>query len=65
MSADEFKAIQKTLGWTNEKMADVLCCSLRLVEKMRQGDRAVSARTAKMLARLAPTLVPQGQAGRR
>jgi hypothetical protein len=32
-------------------MADLLCCSLRLVEKMRQGERAVSSRSEKMIKR--------------
>ena len=51
MTAQEFKTAQGNLGLTNEAMADLLCCSLRLVEKMRQGDRAVSARTARMIER--------------
>jgi DNA-binding transcriptional regulator YdaS (Cro superfamily) len=51
MTADEFKQAQLRLGLTNLDMADLLCCSLRLVEKMRQGERAVSARTAKLIER--------------
>jgi DNA-binding transcriptional regulator YdaS (Cro superfamily) len=51
MTAQEFKEAQHQLGLTNQAMADMLCCSLRLVEKMRQGERAVSARTARMLER--------------
>jgi DNA-binding transcriptional regulator YiaG len=51
MTAAEFKHAQTTLGLTNQAMADLLCCSLRLVEKMRQGERRVSARTEKLLRR--------------
>lgn len=51
MTATEFKEVQHRLGLTNQAMADLLCCSLRLVEKMRQGERAVSARTERMLGR--------------
>ena len=51
MTAQEFKTAQVALGLTNETMADMLCCSLRLVEKMRQGERAISARTEKLLER--------------
>lgn len=51
MTNYEFKQAQLRLGLTNQAMADLLCCSLRLVEKMRQGERAVSARTERMLER--------------
>jgi DNA-binding transcriptional regulator YdaS (Cro superfamily) len=51
MTAAEFKKAQLRLGLTNVSTADLLCCSLRLVEKMRQGERAVSARTAKLIER--------------
>jgi predicted transcriptional regulator len=49
MTADEFKKTQAELGLTNQATADLLCCSLRLVEKMRQGTRKVSPRTSKMI----------------
>jgi len=51
MTLAEFKEAQGNLGLTNEAMADLLCCSLRLVEKIRQGERAVSARTSRMIER--------------
>jgi DNA-binding transcriptional regulator YdaS (Cro superfamily) len=51
MTSAEFKQAQETLGLTNSEMADLLCCSLRLVEKMRQGERAVSVRSEKMIKR--------------
>ncbi len=51
MTPAEFKQAQLRLGLTNQQMADLLCCSLRLVEAMRQGERAVSARTAKLIDR--------------
>jgi DNA-binding transcriptional regulator YiaG len=51
MTAEQFKQSQKKLGLTNQAMAGLLCCSLRLVEKMRQGERRVSARTEKLLRR--------------
>ena len=51
MTADEFKKTQAELGLTNQATADLLCCSLRLVEKMRQGTRKVSPRTVLMLER--------------
>jgi DNA-binding transcriptional regulator YiaG len=51
MTAEQFKQAQETLGLNNPEMADLLCCSLRLVEKMRQGERAVSSRTERLLNR--------------
>jgi DNA-binding transcriptional regulator YdaS (Cro superfamily) len=51
MTTQEFKDAQAAIGLTNAEMADVLCCSLRLVEKMRQGTRKVSPRTAMMIQR--------------
>jgi DNA-binding transcriptional regulator YdaS (Cro superfamily) len=51
MTTREFKDAQSALGLTNQAMADVLCCSLRLVEKMRQGTRKVSPRTVRMVER--------------
>jgi DNA-binding transcriptional regulator YiaG len=51
MTADQFKKAQETLGLNNPEMADLLCCSLRLVEKMRQGERAVSSRSEKLIQR--------------
>ena len=51
MTAEQLKQAQATLGLSNTEMADLLCCSLRLVEKMRQGERAVSARSEKMIQR--------------
>ena len=51
MTAEQFKQAQEALGLNNLEMADLLCCSLRLVEKMRQGERRVSARTEKLLRR--------------
>jgi DNA-binding transcriptional regulator YiaG len=51
MTAEQFKQAQEALGLNNLEMADLLCCSLRLVEKMRQGERAVSSRSEKMIKR--------------
>jgi len=51
MTPTEFKQAQEALGFTNQQMADLLCCSLRLVEMMRQGERAVSPRTEKLIKR--------------
>ena len=51
MTPVALKQAQAHLGLTNKAMADLLCCSERLVEMMRSGDRAVSARTEKMLRR--------------
>lgn len=49
MTTQEFKQAQSILGLTNAEMANLLFCSLRLVEKIRQGERAVSARTARII----------------
>jgi len=51
MTAAEFKQAQSRLVLTNKALADILCCSERLVEMMRSGDRAVSARTEKLMKR--------------
>jgi DNA-binding transcriptional regulator YdaS (Cro superfamily) len=51
MTSQEFKDAQAALGLTNAAMADLLCCSLRLVEKMRQGTRVISPRTVRMIER--------------
>jgi len=49
MTTQEFKQWQGDK--TNAETAEVLCCSLRLVEKMRQGVRPVSTRTGKMISK--------------
>ena len=49
MTQTEFKKWQGTR--TNPETAELLCCSLRLVEAMRQGVKPVSERTAKMIER--------------
>jgi hypothetical protein len=47
MTADEFKQAQG--GRTNAEMAEICCCSVRMVEMMRQGRKPVSARTQKFI----------------
>lgn len=51
MTATEFKDAQLRLGLTNEKMSALLCITTRQVERMRQGTRAVSSRSAKLIQR--------------
>lgn len=52
ISAEEFKKIQKNLGFKNRQMAQTLFCSIVLVEKMRSGERSVSARTEKIIKQI-------------
>lgn len=49
MTSEEIRALQSRWGLTNQQMADACCCSLRLVEKMRQGVASVSPRTLKTI----------------
>jgi len=52
MTKDEFKKTQEFLGLTNEKLAEGLFLSTRMVEFMRSGKREIAPRTAWQLRRL-------------
>jgi hypothetical protein len=47
MTPVEFKTAQGSK--TNAEMAEVCCCSERMVEMMRQGRKPVSARTQRLI----------------
>jgi len=49
MTSDEFCEIQKTLGYTNEKMSKALGVSVSAVEKWRYGNKTITTQTARML----------------
>ena len=51
-NSEWFKEKQAELGFTNEKMARKLRVSLTLVEKIRMGQRVVTARTATQIEAL-------------
>lgn len=65
---EAFKAAQERLGLSNADMADLLGCSMPLVEKMRAGNASIRPLVAFTLAclprRVAMARIAQAQEGR-
>jgi len=44
LKPDEFKQVQKALGFNNSEMAEALCVSITAIESWRSGRRNISDR---------------------
>ena len=43
MDPETFKALQKTLGWSDRQLANFLCCDPRNLRRWKTGDQDIPA----------------------